>query len=73
MEVEKSLKLSKLALNEAHKIKDDALMAKAYNIIGLNFEEFYDVDKGLNYYNKALLHANLTDNDSIKDLSLIHI
>lgn len=67
LEVEKSLKLSKLALNEAHKIKDDALMAKAYNIIGLNFEEFYDVDKGLNYYNKALLHANLTDNDSIKD------
>ncbi|WP_298119485.1 response regulator [Flavobacterium sp.] len=67
LEVDKSLKLSKIALNEAHHLKNDALMAKAYNIIGLNFEEFYDVDKGLNYYNKALKHANLTNNDSIKD------
>lgn len=67
LEVDKSLKLSKIALNDAHHLKNDALMAKAYNIIGLNFEEFYDVDKGLNYYNKALKHANLTDNDSIKD------
>ena len=67
LEVDKSLKLSKVALNDAHTIKDDVLMAKAYNIIGLNFEEFYDVNKGLNYYNKALYHANLTDNDSIKD------
>lgn len=67
LDVDKSLKLAKIALNDAHLIKDDALMAKAYNVIALNFEEFYDVDKGLNYYKKALYHANLTDNDSIKD------
>ena len=67
LDVDKSLKLSKIALNEAYLHKDDELMAKAYNIIGLNFEEFYNVDKGLNYYNKALYHANLTNNDSIKD------
>ncbi|WP_395044032.1 response regulator [Flavobacterium sp.] len=67
LEVDKSLKLSKIALTDAHKLKNNALMAKAYNIIGLNFEEFYDVEKGLIYYKKALYHADLTDNDSIKD------
>ena len=66
LEVDKSLQLSKIALNGAHEIKDDALMAKAYNIIALNFEEFYDVNKAIEYYNKALRHANLTKNDSIK-------
>ena len=66
LEVDKSLQLAKNALSEAHEIKDDALMAKAYNIIALNFEEFYDVNKALQYYKKALLHANLTKNDSIK-------
>lgn len=67
LEVEKSLKLAKSALNDAHKIKDEALMAKAYNIIGLNFEEFYDVNKAIGFYNKALYHAKLTQNDSLKD------
>ena len=66
LEVDKSLNLAKTALENAHTIKDDVLMAKAYNIIGLNFEEFYDVDRGIEYYKKALFHANLTNNDSIK-------
>ncbi len=65
-DVEKSLQQAKFALSEAHTIKDDMLMAKAYNIIALNFEEFYDVNKAIEYYNKALYHANLTTNDSIK-------
>ncbi len=66
LQVDKSLKLSKIALNDAHILKDDVLMAKAYNIIGLNFEEFYNVDKGLNYYKKGLHHANLSKNDTTK-------
>ncbi len=66
LEVDKSLKLAKDALNEAHEIEDDASMAKAYNIIALNFEEFYDVKKAIEYYHKALRHANLTNNDSVK-------
>ncbi len=66
LEVDKSLDHAKKALSEAHEIKDDELMAKAYNIIALNFEEFYDVKKGIEYYKKALFHANLTKNDSIK-------
>lgn len=67
LDVDKSLKLSKTALDNAYKIKDDALMAKAYNIIGLNFEEFYNPDKGFDYYQKALKHAELAKNDSIRD------
>ena len=67
LDVGNSLKLAKIALNDAHALNDNVLMAKSYNIIGLNFDEFYDVDKGLNYYNKALFHAKLTQNDSIKD------
>lgn len=67
LEVEKSLKLAKQALHDAHESKDHVLMAKAYNIIGLNFEEFYDVNKAIGFYDKALFHAYLTNNDSIKD------
>lgn len=66
LEVDKSLQQAKIALSQAHEIKDDELMAKAYNIIALNFEEFYDARKAIEYYNKALYHANLTRNDSIK-------
>ena len=66
LEVDKSLNLTKQALNDAHAINDNVLMAKCYNLIGLNFEEFYDVKKSIEYYNKALHHANLTKNDSIK-------
>jgi signal transduction histidine kinase/CheY-like chemotaxis protein len=66
LNVDKSLTLSKQALNDALLLKDDVLVAKAYNLIGLNFEEFYDVKKSINFYNKALFHANKTNNDSIK-------
>ena len=67
IEIDKSLNLSKTALNDAQKLKDNVLMAKAYNVIGLNFEEFYDVEKSIEYYNSALEHAKLTSNDTIKD------
>ena len=67
LEVEKSLNLSKEALNYAHQINNDVLMAKAYNIIGLNFQEYYDVKKAISFFDKALYHANKTENDSIKD------
>ena len=67
IEIDKSLNLSKAALNDAQRLKDDALMAKAYNVIGLNFEEFYDVNKSVIYYNNALSHAKRTSNDTIKD------
>ncbi len=66
LNVDKSLKLSKTALSQAHELDNDALIAKAYNIIGLNLEEFYEISKGIEYYKKALHHAELAKNDSIK-------
>ena len=67
LECDKSLNLAKEALNESHKLNDHVLMAKAYNVIGLTFEEFSDPKKAIEFYNKALIHAKLTQNDSIKD------
>lgn len=67
LECEKSLKLAKEAINYAYVIEDDELVAKAYNIIGLNFEEFSDFQKAIAYYKKGLEYANKTTNDSIKD------
>ncbi len=61
-----SLQNAKKALALAIKENDESSIAKAYNFIGLNFVEFYDYDKAIDYYNKALLHANNTDNDTIK-------
>ena len=67
LECEKSLVLAKKALSEAHKINDHLSMARAYNIIGLNFQEFSDVDQSLSYFKKALYHANLSKNDTIQN------
>lgn len=66
LDVIQSLHNAKLALDESHKIADNELMARSYNLIGLNFEEFYDVDRALKYYEKGLELANKTNNDSIK-------
>lgn len=66
-ECEKSLLVSKEALNEAHQLKNHQLMAKAYNIIGLNFDEFSEPKTAIIYYEKALSHALLTENDTIQE------
>ncbi|MEN9335410.1 MAG: Sensor histidine kinase RcsC [Bacteroidota bacterium] len=63
---EKSLRLSQKALDQAHDLNNDVLMSKAYNLIGLNIEEFYNPNKALKYYLKALEHAKLSQNDSVK-------
>ena len=42
------------------------LASKAYNLIGLNFEEFSDYKKAIEYYNKGLVLANKVDNDTVK-------
>ena len=67
LECEKSLVLAKKALSEAHKINDHLSMARAYNIIALNFQEFSDVDQSLSYFKKALYHADLSKNDTIQN------
>lgn len=67
LECEKSLILAKKALIEAHKINDHLSMARAYNIIALNFQEFSDVNQSLSYFKKALYHADLSINDTIQN------
>lgn len=67
LDADKSLRLSQEALSEANAINDDVLIAKAYNVIASNFLEFSDAKEAIVYFNKALYHANLTDNDTIKD------
>ncbi|WP_339886945.1 ATP-binding protein [uncultured Flavobacterium sp.] len=47
-------------------LNDDELIAKSYNIIGLNFDEYLDTNKAIEYYEKGINHANLTENDSVK-------
>ena len=50
LENEKSLSLAKKALLHAVELKDDDLTAKAYNLIGLNFDEYLYTDKAVEYY-----------------------
>jgi signal transduction histidine kinase len=66
LENQKSLNKAKNALHFAVKLDDDELIAKSYNIIGLNFDEYLDSDKAIEYYQKGINYANLTDNDSLK-------
>ena len=67
LECEKSLVLAKKALSSAHKINDTVSIARAYNIIALNFQEFSDVNQSLSYFKKALYYADLSQNDTIQN------
>lgn len=62
----KSLLISRLALSHSISIKDNVLIAKNYNNVAANFNALSEFDKAIFYYNKALSHANLTQNDTIK-------
>lgn len=63
---EKSLLISRLALSKAISLKDNTLIAENYNNVAANFNALVEFDKAIFYYNKALVYADLTQNDSIK-------
>lgn len=63
---EKSLIISRVALNSATNAKDDCLISRSYNIIAANYNELAEPDKAIFFYKKSLYYANKTDNDSIK-------
>ncbi|MCV2483320.1 response regulator [Flavobacterium sp. SH_e] len=63
---EKSLVISRNALNAATAIKDYCLISRSYNIIAANFNELSDIDKAIFFYKKALYYADKTNNDSLK-------
>lgn len=64
---EKSLVLSRRSLHYAIISKDNYLIAASYNIIGANWEELSEFDKAIFYYNKGLVYAQKTKNDTIKN------
>lgn len=66
LKLKESLLYSREALKRAIYIKDDYLIATAYNTIAGNFDELSENDKAIKNYQKALFYANRTNNDSIK-------
>lgn len=66
LDTKKSLDYAQKALITATKNNDDLIASKAYNLIGLNFEEFSDYQKAIEYYNKGLVLANKVNNDTVK-------
>ncbi|WP_231560019.1 response regulator [Flavobacterium gilvum] len=63
---EKSLLISRLALQKSITIHDNVLIAKNYNNVAANYNDLVEFDKAIFYYNKGLNYANFTQNDSIK-------
>lgn len=66
-EYSKALELSKRALVRSFRVDDDYLISHSYNSIGVIFDEFSESARAIEFYNKALEHAKLADNDSLKD------
>jgi signal transduction histidine kinase/ActR/RegA family two-component response regulator len=66
LKFKESLLYSREALKRAVYIKDDYLIATAYNTIAGNFDELSENDKAIANYKKGLFYASRTDNDSIK-------
>lgn len=64
---EKSISTSRTVLDYATSINDNYLIAVSYNIIAANLAELSEYDKAIFYYNKGLIHANKTTNNSIKN------
>lgn len=63
---EKSLKISRIALKLAIKTNDNYLIARCYNLIGVNFDDLLMLDKAFGFYNKAEQYINKTDNNVFK-------
>lgn len=66
LECDKSLALARKALDKAYKINNSEQIARSYNIIGLNLEEFNDYQKAIFFFNKGLEYAYQTNSDFIK-------
>jgi hypothetical protein len=64
---EKSLIQARTALRHAILLRDDAVIAQIYNIIGGNFDVLLEYEKALFYYNKGLFFANRTKETELKN------
>jgi signal transduction histidine kinase len=65
-----SLENSQRVLQYALKTDDYSFAAKAYNIIGLNYEEFSDLNKAIYYYEKGIEYAYQAND--IQQLDFLH-
>lgn len=61
-----SLLLSNEALRLASQLKNDNLIALAYNSIAGTYEEILEEDKALDFYNKAIFFSEKAKNDTLK-------
>ncbi len=66
LECDKSIVLARKALERGLLINDNELIARSYNIIGLNLDEYYDFKKAIFFFNEGLKYANKTKSDFIK-------
>ncbi|MEL1247418.1 tetratricopeptide repeat-containing hybrid sensor histidine kinase/response regulator [Flavobacterium helocola] len=62
-----SLMYSQQLLEYSLKRNKFDMVAASYNIIGLNFEEFGDLKKSIQYYNSGVSYALLAKNDTIEN------
>ncbi|PXY46119.1 tetratricopeptide repeat-containing sensor histidine kinase [Flavobacterium hydrophilum] len=62
----KSLAQSRTALKNAIAINDNNLIARSYNLIGVNFDNLLMLDKAFTFYLKALYYIDKTDNNTFK-------
>jgi len=70
LECEKSLSLAKSALEKALKIDDNEQTARAYNLIGLNLEQYSDYKKAIYFYQKGLTYVDKISNNFV--ISSLH-
>lgn len=63
---EKSLKKSGIALQYAFDIKNDTLISRNYNIIGINFHDLGEINKAIFFYKKALYYAERSNIVSLR-------
>lgn len=66
LECDKSLLFAKTALEKALKIDNFEQIARAYNLIGLNLEQYSDFKKAIFFYQKGLTYADKTQNNFIQ-------
>lgn len=65
-EYKKSLVNSNKALTKAIQLNENNLIALSYNSIGGVFEEIVEIDKAIEYYEKAILYSDKAKNDTLK-------
>lgn len=63
---EKSLEKSGIALQYSFDLKNDTLISRNYNIIGINFHDLGEVDKAVFFYKKALFYAERSNIVSLR-------